>query len=95
MYRRRLVEYMKNIREYRIRREYCRALRLFDSQDFKTIVDIYNRHIPDNHQYKDLLYISLIHEFKHTDDQDMKEKGDIKFAKLIENNHPKHIYLFE
>lgn len=95
MYRRRLVEYKNNIREYRIRREYCRALQLFNSKDLKEVVNIYNKHIPDKHRYKDLLYISLIHEFMHSEDEILKEKGYSKFLNLINDNSPANICLFE
>lgn len=95
MYRRRLVEYMHNIREYRIRKEYCRALLSLKSKDIKTAVNIYNKHIPDKHKYKDLLYISLIHEFMHSDDNDISDKGNIKYTALIADNNPNSIYLFE
>lgn len=95
MYLRRLVEYKNNICEYRIRREYCRALQLFNSKDLKEVVNIYNKHIPDKHRYKDLLYISLIHEFMHSEDETLKEKGSTKLVELIADNSPDHIHLFE
>lgn len=92
IYRRRLIVYKNNIREYRIRREYRRALQLFKSNDLKEVVNIYNKHIPDDHRYKDLLYISLIHEFMHSNDETMREKGNRKFAELIAENDPNKIF---
>jgi len=76
-------------------REYCRALRLIESQDLKTVVDIYNNFIPVHHKYKDLLYVALIHESMHSDDIEIKNKGIAKFNKLINDNSPLKVYMLD
>jgi uncharacterized membrane protein (DUF485 family) len=101
LYNDRLKRYMNNIREYRTLRDYQKALLSIESGDIKSAIKLYNNCIP-NGRYKDLLYISLVHELKHGDNsieysegETMKEKGCRKFAELIKKNDPNNIYLFD
>ena len=83
-HRRELINYKYSIREYRIRRNYVKAMQYLTNNDLVSAVNMYNI-IPSNHKCKDYLYISLFHEFKHSDIDTIKDKGIQNFNEFIES----------
>ena len=94
-YRKDLIYYMRNIREYRIQRNYCKALELIESGDLQGARKIFNNLMPSKHRYNDLLFVALIHEFKYSQDPELKEIGLRNINERIAYYNTNKINLFE
>lgn len=87
LYRRNLIRYMGNIKEYRIRRKYVKAMKHIQSCELIEARKVY-KSIPENHRLSDYLYIALTHEFIHSDDDELSKKGIAVIDALINHYDP-------
>jgi hypothetical protein len=85
-----LMKYKADVRDYRARRLFIMCLDLIDAGKFREAGDLYNC-IPSGHNVRDYLYPILIHEFRKSDDPELKERGTRRMKEFREFYEPNKV----
>lgn len=85
--------YKNDIREYRTRKYFLKAMDCIDAGDIAGAIDYYNGFIPVKHDVRSYLYGILLYMSSRSDDPKRKKTGDEKIADLREFYNPNKIVL--
>jgi hypothetical protein len=77
-----LIIYRNQIKEYRTRVAFQKCMAFIESGDLNSARNIYADFIPARHLTRDYLYSILIVLMSKSEDQDLKETGVDRIAKL-------------
>lgn len=89
-YGRVLIQYKKNIIEYRIRRKYVMAMNCIKLGKFAKAEKIFYS-IPPNHKLSTYLYLSLTHEFIHSGQDKLVRVGQKIIDGVIDKYDPEKL----
>jgi hypothetical protein len=70
-----LIIYKNQIKEYRVRKAFVKAMTFIESGDVKSAMDIYSDYIPVKHPTRDYLYSLLIYLMSKSNDPDLVKRG--------------------
>jgi len=83
-----LIIYKNQIKEYRVRTAFVKAMTFIESGDVKSAMDIYNDYIPVKHPTRDYLYSLLIYLMSKSNDPDLVKRGTDRLIGMKEFYSP-------